>query len=339
MPAARFLPDRSKVKTSDQWDLASLYPNGDAWERAFELWTKQIDGYERFRGKLGKSAKALAECLEFDSTFDRLAERLGTYAHLKTTEDQGNSDAQRRLGRYQHVATQSSQAASFIRPEILAIPGDRIRQFIKSPALKDWKLALERTLRYAPHTLGTAEEKLLAMQGQMSEASNQVFRQLNDADLKWGMIKNEKGESVELGHSSFSAFLHSPKRSVRQAAFHAYYQEYDQHKNTIAATLNGSVQRDVYYAKARNHPSALESSLFHDRVPLRVYDNLISSVHKNLPALYRYYDLRKRKMKLKEIHQYDTYVPILSELEKKHTWLSNRSLRWAANTAPNCSAA
>ena len=262
----------------------------------------------------------LANCLEFDADFDRLAERLGTYAHLKTTEDQGNSDAQRCMGRYQHVSTQSSEASSFIRPEILAIPSTRMKSFLKAPVLKPWRLALERMIRYAPHTLGSREENLLAMQGQMSEASNQVFRQLNDADLKWGMIKNERNEQVELGHSSFSAFLYSPKRSVREAAFHAYYQQYEQHKNTIAATLNGSVQRDVYYAKARNYPSALEASLFHDRVPMSVYDNLIASVHDNLPAVHRYYDLRKRKMKLKQIHQYDTYVPILSELEKKHTW-------------------
>jgi oligoendopeptidase F len=107
---------------------------------------------------------------------------------------------------------------------------------------------------------------------------------------------------------------------VRKEAFHTYYAGYEQHKNTIAATLNGSVQRDVYYARARNHPSALEASLFHDKVPVAVYESLIASVHKNLPSLYRYYDLRKRSMKLKDIHHYDTYVPILSDIDKRHTW-------------------
>ena len=262
MPVARRLPVRSKVKLTDQWDLTSLYPDATAWEKAFKAWTKQIAGYEKFRGKLAGSAKSLANCLEFDSEFDRLAERLGTYAHLKTTEDQGNSEAQRCMGRYQHVATQSSQAASFIRPEVLAIPAAKMRSFLKAPVLKPWRLALERMIRYAPHTLGAPEENLIAMQGQMSEASNQIFRQLNDADLKWGMIKNEKNEQVELGHSSFSAFLYSPKRSVREAAFHAYYQQYDQHKNTIAAALNGSVQRDVYYAKARKYPQRVGSIAF-----------------------------------------------------------------------------
>jgi oligoendopeptidase F len=320
MSKVTLLKPRSKVKPADCWDLESLFPTDAAWEKAFNIWTKQIEGYARFRGKLAESAKTLAACLSFDAEFDRAGERLGTYAFLKTSEDQGNSDYQRMKGRYEHIATKSGEAASYVRPEVMAIPAKTMEKFLKAPELKEWRLGLERMLRYRPHTLGKTEENLLAMQGQMSEASNQVFRQLNDADLKWPAIKNEKGEKVELGHSSFSAFLHSPKRSVRQEAFHAYYAGYEQHKNTIAATLNASVQRDVYYARARKYPSALESSLFHDRVPVSVYESLIAAVHKNLPALYRYYDLRKRKMKLKEIHHYDTYVPILSNLNKRHSW-------------------
>jgi oligoendopeptidase F len=316
----RALPPRAKVKAEDCWDLASLFKDDAAWERAFGEWERQVPGYARFRGKLGDGAAALAECLAFDTAVDRAGERLGVYAFLRSAEDQGNSDYQRMKGRYQHAATQAAEASSFIRPELMAIPSDVMDRLMAAPELADWKLALERILRYRPHTLGNREEHLLAMQGRMSEASNQIFRQLNDADLKWGMVRDDKGRLVELGHSSFSAFLHSPDRRVRQEAFAEYYAQYEAHRNTLAASLNGSVQRDVYYAKARNYPSALESALFHDRVPVSVYDNLIESVHRNLPSLYRYYELRRRRMKLKDIHHYDMYVPILSDLEKRHTW-------------------
>ena len=320
MSKVKSLPKREQVKPQDCWDLASLFKNDAAWEKALAVWTKSIPGFESFRGRLSESAQTLAKCLQFDADLDRAAEKLGTYASLRTTEDQANSDAQRMNGRYQHAAAQAAEAASFIRPEIMRIPAKKMATFLQSKELTGWKLALERTLRHRPHTLGKKEENLLAMQGPMSEASNQIFRQLNDADLKWGLVKNEKGERVELGHSSFSAFLHSPKRAVRKEAFHQYYAQFDAHKNTIAASLNGSVQRDAYYAKARGHAGALKAALFQDNVPVAVYDSLIASVHKNLPAVHRYYDLRKRKMKLSEIHQYDTYVPILSELEKRHTW-------------------
>ena len=320
MSKIKSLPPREKVKQADRWDLSSLFKNDTAWEAAFKTFESQIGGYEKFKGKLAASSEMLAACMKFDSAIDRAGERLGTYAFLKTAEDQGNSEYQRMKGRYQHAATRASENASFIRPEIMAIPSKTMDKFLASLELGEWKLALERLLRYRPHTLGKKEEHLLAMQGQMSEASNQIFRQLNDADLKWGMVKNEEGEKIELGHSSYSAFLHSSSRRVRKEAFHAYYAQYEAHKNTIAASLDASVQRDVYYARVRNFKSARECALFADKVPPGVYDNLINSVHSNLPALYRYYDLRRRKMKLADIHHYDTYVPILSDLDKRTSW-------------------
>src|SRR5207249_3911165 len=142
-----------------------------------DRWSHQIAGYEQFRGKISKSAQLLADLLKFDSDFERLGERLGVYAFLKTAEDQANSDYQRMKGRYQHVATKAAEASSFIRPELMAIPPKKVEQFLQARELAEWRVALDRILRYRPHTLGDKEEQLLAMQGQMSEASNQIFRQ------------------------------------------------------------------------------------------------------------------------------------------------------------------
>jgi oligoendopeptidase F len=320
MSKVKKLPPRAKVKTDDTWDLASLFSSDAAWEKAFKKWEKQITGYDPFRGKLAKDAKTLAACLQFDLEFDRAAERLGTYAFLKTTQDQTNSDYQRMLGRLQNVGSRAAQSASYIRPEILAIPAAKLKKYLASKPLAPHRLTLERLLRYKKHTLSKSEERLLAMQSEMSQAAGQAFRQLNDADMKFGDIKDDHGQRIELTHSSFSAMLHSPKRTVRRTAFGQFYEQFDAHKNTLAATLSGSIQRDIYYAKARNHSSALESALYADNMPISVYDNLIDSVGKNLPSLHRYYDLRRRKMKLRDIHIYDTYVPILSDLERRHTW-------------------
>jgi oligoendopeptidase F len=320
MSKVKSLPPRLSVKAADTWNLSSLFESDADWEKAFGAWEKRISGFKKFDGHLAKDAKTLAACLKFDADFDRTGESLGNYAFLKTAEDQGNSDYQRMQGRFQHAATKAGEAASFIRPQIIAIPAKKMQAFLKAPQLAPWKLALERILRYRPHTLSAPEENLLAMQGQMSGASNQIFRQLNDTDLKWPALKNEAGQLVELSHSSFSAFLYSPSREVRKNAFETYYTQYESHKNSLAAALNASVQRDVYYARARNHKSAREAALFGDRVPVKVYDELIETVHANLPAVHRYYELRRKKMKLRDIHQYDTYVPIISSLKKRHTW-------------------
>lgn len=317
---AQLLPPRNKVKTQDTWDLGSLYSSDAAWEKDFARWSKMEKGFAAFRGKLATGAKAIAECLDYDRAADEMGEKLGNYAFLRNTEDLGNSHYERMKGRWTGVASRMSQAASFIRPELLAIPDSKMKKFLADPALAPWKLALERVLRFKPHTLSSEGEKLLAMQSEMSQASGNIFRQLNDADMRFGLVKDEQGKEIELSHSSYTMLLHSPKRSVRAGAFHQYYKQYEDHKNSMAAALNASNQRDVYYAKARNFASAREASLFSDNVPVSVYDNLIAAVHKQLPAVYRYLDVRKRAMKLKDLHHYDTYVPILSSIKTEYPW-------------------
>lgn len=314
------LPPRTQIKTPDTWDLSSLFADDAAWEKQFKKLEQQISGFEKFRGKLADSAATLAACLRFDLEFDRACDRLGTYAFLKTTEDQTHSGYQRMMGRFQNLSTRAGQAASFLRPEILEIPDERLKEFLASKEIAPYQLLLDRLLRYKPFTLSDKEERLLAMQGEMSQAAGKAFRQLLDADLKFGFVKNEKGEQIELGNSTFSQLLVSPARQVRKTAFHQFYEQFTAHENTLAATLHGSIQKDVYYAQVRGYKSSREASLFADNVPVSVYDNLIASVRANLPAVHRYYELRRKKMKLREIHHYDTYVPILADLEKRHTW-------------------
>ena len=314
------LPERKDVAPEDTWDLTKLYESDDAWDAALAEFESIFPKYENFRGKLGESAESLAACLKFDSDLERVGERLGNYAFLKTTEDQKNGDYQRMVGRFQNVATRAGEAGSFIRPEILAIDDATLESFMADPALELYRLSLERLTRYKPYTLGEKEEQLLAMQGEMAGATSKIFRQLHDADLKFGNVQNEKGETVELSPSTFSQFLISPDRNVRKTAFHQFYEQFTAHENSLAATMSGSIQKDVYYARARGYDSALHSALYSDNVPQTVYDSLIGAVRKNLPSLYKYYDLRKRKMGLDEIHHYDTYVPILSDIDLEHSW-------------------
>ena len=314
------LPPRTEIALEDTWDLSSLCDSDQQWEDALEQFSEQISRYSEFQGRLSDDAKTLKACLTLDLAIEREGERVGTYAFLKTTEDQANSDYQGMFSRFQNIASQAAQAASFIRPEILAIDPAVMDTLLEDPELAGEQLLLERIVRYRPHTLGENEERLLAMQSEMSQAARKAFSQLHNADMKFGLVTNEKGEQVELSNSSFIELLHSPDRDVRRTAFQQYYQQFEAHENTLAATLGGSIQKDVYYAKARGHESSLSAALFPDNMPQSVYDNLISSVRNKLPVLHEYYDLRRRTMQLEEIHQYDTYVPILSDLEIRRGW-------------------
>lgn len=313
------LPARTEVPVSDTWDLSELFPDDAAWESAFQDFESRLPGYSRFPGQLSDPV-VLAECLAFDSALDRLGERLGSYAFLMTSGDQTDQVHQRRMGRFQNLAMRAGEARSFIQPEILSLDPALLASLIEDPRLALYRLQLQRLRRYQPHTLTRNEERLLAMQSEMAGATDHIFRQLLDSDLKFGEVTDENGQTVELGNSTFQQLLQSPSREVRRTAFHQYYDQFAAHQHSLAAMLNGSIQKDVYYARARNYPSVLAQALFADDVPVSVYDNLITAVRQNLPALHRYYDLRRRKMQLPDLHHYDTYPSILGDLQRETTW-------------------
>jgi oligoendopeptidase F len=318
--AVRRLPARRDVPVGDTWDLSSLFSSDAEWEQALAAWERRIPGFADFAGTLGGSADRLAECLDFDLALDREGDRLGTYAHLRASEDQSAAEAQRMTGRFQHVATLAGEKASFLRPEILAIPPAMLAAWMELPVLAPHRLLLERLVRTRPHTLSQPEEKLLAMQGTFAGTAARVFRQLTDADMKFGSVTTGRGERIELSNATFVTLLHDTVPDVRRTAFHQYYAQYEGHSNTLAATLSGSNERDVYAARVRKYPSAVEAALFHDHVPIAVYDQLIAAVRGHLPAVHRYYDLRRRILGLDELHHYDCYVPLVPELEQRHTW-------------------
>jgi oligoendopeptidase F len=318
--AVKTLPARKDVSVGDTWDLTSLFRSDAEWETALAAWERRIPEFAPFAGTLGSAPARLAECLAFDLAYDREGDRLGGYAHLRASEDQAAAEAQRMVGRFQHVSTRAGEAASFIRPEIMAIPAATLAGWLDLPALAPYRLLLERLVRTRAHTLSEAEERLLAMQGTFAGTAGKVFRQLTDADLKFGRVTNGKGEHVELSNANFITLLHDTAAEVRRTTFHQYYAQYEAHANTLAATLSGSNERDVYAARVRKYPSAVEAALFADNVPLAVYDQLVAAVRAHLPAVHRYYDLRRRILGLDEIHHYDCYVPLVPELEQRHTW-------------------
>jgi oligoendopeptidase F len=166
-----------------------------------------------------------------------------------------------------------------------------------------------------PHVLSEKEERLLALGSAALDGYDETFSQLTDVDMKFGALEDEQGNERPLTQSSFSSFLVKRDHALRKRAFHQFYAEFQDHQFTLAATLSYSVKADVFRARARNYPSALAASLFRDDIPIAVYDGLIESVRGNLAPLFRYYELRRRVLGLDELHHYDTYVPLVAEIE------------------------
>lgn len=308
---------RADLPDSDKWDLTHLFTSADKWTEDFSWLQRTYPKIADWKGCLGKSAATLAQCLEFEKSLDLKIERLFHYASLQLSEDSANPDYLARMGQMQNLLTQIGEAASFLSPEIQAIPDDIFSQFLEDPALAEWKIALRKIRRMKPHVLSEPEERLLALGSAALDGYDETFSQLTDVDMKFGVLLDDKGEEKPLTQSSFSSFLVKRDHDLRKRAFHQFYDEFQDHQFTLAASLAYSVKADVFRARARNYPSALEASLFRDDIPLAVYDGLISAVRNNVAPLFRYYELRRRVLGLDELHHYDTYVPLVAEVESR----------------------
>ncbi|MDO4424494.1 MAG: oligoendopeptidase F [Planctomycetia bacterium] len=314
------IPLRSEVAAEDKWNVESLYATIADWEKDFAQWEEQIPKYAEFRGKLGDGVDSVKKCLDFCFAMDRLGDKLGTYAFLRGSEDRGNSEMMALQGRFMNVVSRAGQEESFLTPELLALPEETLNGYLEAPQLAEYRLLLKRIVEEKPHTLSESEERLLAMQTEMLQTPSNAFDQLVDVDMKFGMMTGHHGETLELSHASFSSLLRGANRDVRRQAFTQYYEQFEAHKNTLAAIYAGNVHQDIFSARARNFASAREAALFDERIPTEVYDNLIETVHQYLPKLYEYFELRRRIMGIDEIHMFDTYVPMFQDAEVNIPW-------------------
>ncbi len=308
------IPARNEVPAADTWDLSVLYPNDEAWQAGFAELQTEWPAIGAFKGRVGESAQTLREVLEFEKALNLKIERLGHYAMLRCTEDASDFANLEREGLLQNLLTKIGEGTAFILPEIQALDDAAFARYTADPVLADWQIPLSKVRRLKPHTLSVAEERLLALGSSALHGHRDTFEQLTNVDMKFGSLEDAKGEERELSQSSFSSFLVQPDPEVRKNAFHQFYAEFADHQFTLASTFSNSVKADVFSARARNFPSAREAALFYDDVPLSVYDNLIGTVRANFEPLFRYYELRRKVLGLKEIHHYDTYVPMVGNL-------------------------
>src|SRR6516225_11314232 len=247
-------------------------------------------------------------------------ERAHHYASLQLAGDSTNNQYLARMGQLRNLLTKIGEAAAFVVPEIMAIDDEKFARFIADPALKDWRIKLHKIRRMKPHVLSEPEERLLALGSVALSGYDDTFSQLTDVDMKFGVLMDETGRERPLTQSSFSSFLVKRDPELRKRVFHQFYAEFQDHQYTLASSLAYSVKADVFRARARHYSSALEAALFPDDVPISVYDGLIKSVRANLKPLFLYFDLRRRALGLRELHLYDTYVPLVPEIETRFTF-------------------
>ena len=313
-------PTRDDIPESDKWDLAHLFADVGKWNEDLAWIQRTYPRIVDWKGRIGESAQSLADCLEFEKTLDLKLERVIHFASLQLSEDSANPEYLARMSQLENLLTTIGETASFVVPEIQAIDDITFAKFMGDPALASWRTKLQKIRRLKPHVLSEPEERLLALGSSALDGYDDTFSQLTNVDMKFGILIDAKGSEQPLTQSTFGSFLVKRDAGLRKKAFHQFYEEFRDHQFTLASSLSHSVRADVFRARARNYSSALEASLFRDDVPTDVYDGLITSVRGHLGPLFRYYELRRCALDLKELHQYDTYVPLVAEIETRVTF-------------------
>lgn len=314
MAETKRLPKREEVRVEDTWCLEDLFQTDEAWEQAVEELEEKITKLKSYAGRVSESSEIMAEYLIHMDEADQLYEKILVYSNERMHQDMGNAKYQGYAAKAQTESARLSAAEAFFEPEILAMPEEKLQEYLKEEKkLGQYKILLERIFRRKAHTLSAGEEEIIAKTYEMSSTPEDVFSLFNNADAKFGTIIDEDGNEIEVTHGRYIKFLESSDRRVRKEAFQSMYHTYEQFKNTIAATFTANVKKAKFYAEVRKYPSSLAAALDQGNIPVAVYDNLIDTVHRFLPSMYRYINLRKRVLGVDELHMYDVYVPLVSE--------------------------
>jgi len=311
------LPLRSEIDESFKWKLEDMYKDDEAWEKDFNNIKQKLDSVDAFRGKINTSA-TLVDILKLRDEISKVVDGLFAYARMRRDEDNANSKYQALTDRAMRLAVEVSSRLSYIEPEILSLPKDDIQQLLKeNQDLRIYLQYISDLLRMKPHILDAKGEHILASAGEMAEAASDIFQMLDNADIRFGKIKDEKGQEVELTKGRYIGFMESQNREVRKAAFDALYDRYKELINTFSSSFVANIKKNIFYKNQRNFSSSLEASLFSDNIPQEVYDNLIEAVHQRLDLMHRYVRLRKKVLGLDELHMYDLYVPLVKDYNQQ----------------------
>lgn len=318
---ANELPKRSEVKVEDTWKLSDMFESDTAWEEELNQIKKKSEDLVCMEGKVGESASSLLKVMDLSAELDERISLAFNYAERLYDEDTGNNEHQAMVAKIMSLYADLGSKTAFVDPEVLAIDEKKLEGFYKEePKLELYRRFIDEILRVKAHRLSTEMEKLVALTMEMSQTPSETFSLFSNADMTFPEIKDEEGQTVRLSHGRFVPMLESADRRVREDAFKQYYSEYKKYLNTYASLYNGQVKQQIFYAKARNYESTLVASVDANNVSPVVYHNLVDTVNKNLDKLHRYVKLRKKYLGVDELHMYDIYTPMISDVAKKYTF-------------------
>ena len=312
------IPQRKDIPAEDKWAIEDIYPTDEAWEQDFAKAKSFAEIVSGYKGQLCTDSAKLLEYLKTDDDMTIVLESLINYAQRKNDEDTRESKYQDMVSRLEMLFVEISGASAFVTPEILSIDDETMERFFKErPEMELYRLCIDRVRRRKAHILSEAEERIMALTGEMTGSPDTIFSMFNDADLKFPDATDKYGNKHQVTHGSYIPLMHSTDRELRKSAFESLYGVYEGFKNTSAAVLASQVKCLTFRARARKYDNSLQAALDGNEVPVEVYKQLIEAVHENMHYMYKYVKLRKKLLGVDELHAYDLYAPIVSDIEVK----------------------
>ena len=312
---------RQEQCTENTWRLEDIYENEDLFSQDAERLDARMDEFAGLQGTLKDGSEALLKVMQLYEEMNQIFEKLYVYANQRNHEDTANAKYQKMSGEMNIVAARLSQVTAWLESEILELDEAVLRQEMElEPELKKYDWFLIQITRKKAHILDKEKEALMARVGELAQTPSNVFAMFNNADITFPEITDEKGEKRKLTVGTFISCMESKDRILRQHAFQALYGEYKQYINTLSAAYYGNAKQADFFAKERHYGNAMEEALDGSNIPVSVYQNLIETMKKRLPAMYRYVALRKKLLGYEELHMYDVYVPMVDTPEKKYSF-------------------
>lgn len=298
------------------WDLTTIFESDEAFEEAFKEVESYLGQEEQFKGHLGDSAETLYQALALEDEVGSKLEKVYVYAHLKQDQDTANDKYTGFEARAHQLIIKFSSNWSFLVPEILQIDEATIKQFIsENDKLKRYEFDLQLINENRPHVLSADKEKMLTEAQDALSTPDNVYGMFSNADLEFEDAVDSEGNHHPLTQGTFIKCLESDDRVLRKSAFENFYKQYAAYNNTLSATLAGEVKKNIFNARTHNYKTARAAALSRNHIPEQVYDNLVKTVHKYLPLLHRYTQLRKELLGLEDMKMYDLYTPLVKNVK------------------------
>ena len=310
--------EEAELTKENIWATEDLYATDAAWEEDLKRTTYFMDEIKKYQGHLNESGDQLLGLFQLMDEFSLWEDRLANYAMRKSDQDTKNAKYQDCVMRMMMNLNQAVATLSFFEPELMSISDERLEEFYaQTEGLELYRNAIKDVRRKKDHILTEAEERILAAAADMSQTPENTFGMFNNADLTFPSVRDSQGNERQVTHGTFIPLMESKDRVLRKAAFESVYHTYQSFKNTNASILSGQVQQLIFHAKTRKYDSTLQAALDQTNVAVSVYHNLIEAVHNNMDKMHKYVALRKKLMKVDELHFYDLYTPMVEEKEVK----------------------